>query len=58
MWLLDPLSNHEIGQTELEIYPFSFEMVQKAWAPVTAEAGDLVMRGCFPRSNILLHIMA
>jgi hypothetical protein len=57
MELFDPLSNHEIGQTELEIYPFSFEMVQKAWTPVTIEAGDLVMRGCFPRFDILLHIV-
>jgi hypothetical protein len=58
MKFLDPFSNHEISKTELEIHPLSFEMVQKAWTPVTIEAGGLMMRGCFPRFNILLHIVA
>jgi hypothetical protein len=33
-------------------------VIEKAWASVAIEAGDLVMGGCLPRINIFLHIVA
>jgi hypothetical protein len=39
----DPFSNHKIGDCQLEIIPFSFKMIQKAWIAVTTKAGDIMM---------------
>lgn len=53
----DPLSNHKIRDSQLEIAPFSFKMIQEAWTAVTTKAGYVIMRGYFPRFNIFLHIV-
>jgi len=57
MGFLDPFPNHEICYGQLEIHPLSSQMIEETWTPVTIEAGYFVMRGCFPRVDILLHIV-
>ena len=57
MEFFDASPDNDISQCELEIFPFPFQMIQKTWAAVTTEAGYFVMGGCFPRIDILLHIV-
>ena len=57
MEFLDAFSNHDISQCELEIHPLPFKMIQDTWIAVTIEASHFVMRGCFPRLDIFLHIV-
>ena len=39
----NPLSNHKIRNSQLEIAPFPFQMIQNTWTAVTIEAGHFVM---------------
>jgi hypothetical protein len=57
MNFFEALPNHEISKCQLEIHPFSLQMIQQTWTSVTTEAGDFVMGGCFPRVDIFLHVV-
>jgi hypothetical protein len=57
MEFFDASPDNDISECELEIYPLSFEMVQNTRFAVTIQTGYLVMRGCFPRVDIFLHIV-
>jgi len=43
MEFFKPLSYHEVGQGKLKIYPFPLEVIEKARASVTIEAGYFIM---------------
>jgi hypothetical protein len=58
MELLGPFPNQDVGQCQLEIDPFPFDMIYHAGLTVTVEAGHFVMGGCLPRFDILLHVVA
>jgi hypothetical protein len=57
MDFLEAFPNHEISQGELEIYPLPLKMIHDTRIAMTIEAGHFVMRGCFPRIDIFLHIV-
>jgi hypothetical protein len=57
MDFLEAFPNNDISQRKLEIFPFPFQMIQNAWFAVTTQASRFVMRGCFPRVDIFLHIV-
>jgi hypothetical protein len=57
MEFLEAFPNNDVGQGELEIRPLPFEMIRDTWFAVTTQTGHLVMRGCFPRIDIFLHVV-
>jgi hypothetical protein len=57
MDFLEAFPNNDISQRKLEIFPFPFQMIQNAWFAVTTQASRFVMRGCFPRVDIFLHVV-
>jgi hypothetical protein len=58
MELLGPFPNQDVGQCQLEIDPFPFDMICQTGLTVTVEAGYFVMGGRLPRFDILLHVVA
>jgi hypothetical protein len=53
-----PLSGDEIGQGDLAVHPFPFEMVHKPGLIMAFLASHLAMAGGLPRLDIGVHLMA